>query len=100
MAAQIGDNSAVNDVMIKCEDNNIVTQNSGLVTDGVWNDWKMCPTGAFVRGVRQQVQRYLANQGNPDDTGLNNVDLVCEYPRQKVTLDIMFIIYISLFLND
>ncbi|XP_077326865.1 vitelline membrane outer layer protein 1-like [Lithobates pipiens] len=66
-----GDDTAVNNIMFQCSDNNILTGNGGVW--GTFGDWSnMCQNG--ICGIRTRVE---PPQGKDDDTALNNVIFRC-----------------------
>ncbi|XP_077326864.1 vitelline membrane outer layer protein 1 homolog [Lithobates pipiens] len=66
-----GDDTAANNIMFQCSDNNILTGNGG--SWGTFGDWsKMCRYG--ICGIRTKVE---PSQGKGDDTALNDVVFRC-----------------------
>lgn len=68
-----GDDSAANDVKVRCSDGNDIQANGGL-TYGSWQSRSTCPTNSSVCGVKV---RFEKGQGSGDDTALNAVEFAC-----------------------
>jgi hypothetical protein len=65
------DDSSANDMNCKCSDG--VTLNGDGLSNGKWLDWKStCPDG--IIGIQTRVE---ANQGEGDDSALNDVSFTC-----------------------
>ena len=41
---------------------------------GDWSEWIYCPIRTYICGVQTQIE---PNQGNNDDTALNNIRFFC-----------------------
>jgi hypothetical protein len=46
--------------------------------NGDWKPWVFCPPGKYAYGVKLLVQPYQGQ--DKDDTGVNNIALICSYP--------------------
>lgn len=62
-----------------CGTANALVIESPLATNwGTWQPWVFCPAGMFAHGVKIRVQKDQGPAG--DDTGVNNIALLCDYP--------------------
>lgn len=66
-----GDDTGANGVCIRCGDKDVCSKYGQW---GQWSDVQLCPKGSFLTGWRQNVED---NQGNGDDTALDNVEYRC-----------------------
>ena len=66
-----GDDTAGNAVCIKCGHDDACSKKGSW---GDWSDTKMCPKDYYLTGWRQNVE---PDQGDGDDTALNNVEYRC-----------------------
>jgi len=69
-----GDESSIGNIMVICSDNAVLLGDGVTFRTSKWSPVKLCPVETAVCAIRAQIQR---NQGPGDDTGLNNVDLMC-----------------------
>ncbi|OQV11968.1 putative Vitelline membrane outer layer protein 1-like protein [Hypsibius exemplaris] len=66
------DDTATNDVEIKCSDGKVFTGNGE--TYGDWQLRQSCPSGSAICGLSVQIE---GSQGRKDDTALNNIKVAC-----------------------
>jgi len=71
-----GDNTAGNNLRIICNavPERIIEGDGESFGSWTFGSWQECPKGQVVVGFRTQVQ---SNQGDGDDTALNNIDMEC-----------------------
>lgn len=74
-----GDDTAAVDMKLLCtpsHTNGKTTEliGGGVLTFGEWTEQQNCPPQTAICGIRTQIE---AEQGNGDDSSLNNVDLAC-----------------------
>merc|ERR1711971_991618 len=67
------DETAANNIDMHCINKNTLSGN-GMFW-GEWTDWKYCPTGTAVCGLKTKVQEYSGSF--TDDTALNEIILYC-----------------------
>jgi len=66
------DNTALNSVGLKCDDQSEVQSAEG--PDGTWTDWAMCPEGQRISGFRARIQDYGEAR---DNSGMSNIEFSC-----------------------
>ena len=69
-----GDDTAANDLKLKCKDDGKWKFGDNL---GGWGEWKSlgdCPKDSVICGLQTRVQKY---QKEDDDTSLNGVAFLC-----------------------
>ncbi|XP_013385604.1 vitelline membrane outer layer protein 1 homolog isoform X2 [Lingula anatina] len=69
----IFDDSAANDLELKCSDGAVLSSGNGGPW-GSWSAWRLCNKGYFVCGLRVKFQE---NVRGDDDTALNSVAFEC-----------------------
>merc|ERR1711976_910539 len=67
------DETAANNIDMHCINKNTLSGN-GMFW-GEWTDWKYCPTGTAVCGMKTKVQEYSG--AFTDDTALNEIIIYC-----------------------
>jgi hypothetical protein len=72
------DDTATNDIIMFCHKHNstieLPSRQNEWYDSGKWSSAKMCPENEFIRGFNLQIEK---DQGDGDDTGLNNVIMDC-----------------------
>ena len=81
-----GDDSATNNVRLKCMKGQIITGVSHTKW-GSWKEWKVCPSGEAVFGLKTQIEE---GQGSGDDTALNGVAMYCATYKGTLWLQFTF----------
>merc|ERR1712142_846097 len=71
-----GDNTALNDVKVSCEEypEASYSVSAGVETSwGSWRDWKFCRSGFAVMGLQTKL-----DERKPGMTGLNGIRMICK----------------------
>lgn len=55
----------------------LILESPITTNNGDWKPWIHCPAGQYAYGVKLLVQPYQGH--DKDDTGVNNVALICSY---------------------
>ena len=81
------DDTATNNVRLKCINGQTISGVSRTKW-GSWTEWKKCPSGEAVVGLKAQIEK---DQGDPgDDTALNGVAMYCATYKGTLWLQFTF----------
>jgi len=85
ISADGSDNTAMNGVKFKCEDDSTIQTAEG--PDGAWTGWAECEKGQRVHSVSLRMQAYSVGQ---DNTGINDLLLKCWSKGHEDETTLMF----------
>jgi hypothetical protein len=68
-----GDDTGANRLEYSCADGSIRSPDA-YTSWGTWSEWKYCPSGSAICGIRTRVE---GSRGSSDDTALNGAEFAC-----------------------
>lgn len=83
--ADVGDNTALNCVKFKCDDDSEIQTAEG--PDGAWTEWAECLKGQVIYAVSVRIMAYKFGQ---DNSGINDLMFKCRSAGQEESTTLMF----------